>query len=111
MAEPGPLIAMKLQSIMNRGRVKEATDLLDIVAFTLDPVTGPTSRSQLADADRVLRGDALLHVQLWFEDRVDRSLRLVRNIPEGRELDDLRLVGDLLRGNLSPAWESPAGFR
>ncbi len=35
MAEPGPLIAMKLQSIMNRGRVKEATDLLDIVAFTL----------------------------------------------------------------------------
>jgi hypothetical protein len=30
VAEPGPLIAMKLQSIMNRPVAKERTDLMDI---------------------------------------------------------------------------------
>jgi hypothetical protein len=102
MAESGPLIAMKLQSVMNRGRAKEATDLLDILQLTLDPATGPASRSALAEADPTLRQDALLHARLWFEDRVDRTLRLVRSIPEGRDmqLDDLRLVSELLQGTL-----------
>jgi hypothetical protein len=36
VAQPGPLIAMKLQSIMNRPSEKEGTDLLDIVQLTLD---------------------------------------------------------------------------
>ncbi len=73
MAEPGPLIAMKLQSIMNRGRAKEATDLLDIVRQSLDLTTGPASRSALTEADPTLRHDALLHAQLWFDDRHARQ--------------------------------------
>lgn len=99
VAEPGPLVAMKLQSIMNRGAGKEATDLLDVVSLSLDPASGPGVRQQLAAADAQLRQDASRHVALWFEDRIDRSLRLVRTVPEGGEilLDDLRLVGELLQ--------------
>ena len=41
VAEPGPLIAMKLQSIMNRPAAKERTDLLDVVRLTLDSTVGP----------------------------------------------------------------------
>ncbi|MGH3586740.1 MAG: hypothetical protein ACRDQ0_10495 [Pseudonocardia sp.] len=98
VAEPGPIIAMKLQSIMNRGAAKEGTDLLDIVRLTLDRTCGPTSREQLAAADRLLRADALLHARRWFDQAADRSLKRVRAVPEGAslEVDDLRLVGDLL---------------
>lgn len=44
VAESGALIAMKLQSIMNRGAAKEGTDLLDIVRLSLDqaPLSGPS---------------------------------------------------------------------
>lgn len=102
VAEPGPLIAMKLQSIMNRAARKEATDLLDIVRLTLDPIAGPVVREQLAAADAQLRADASQHGTLWFDDRAERSLRIVRAIPEGREtqIDDLHLVGELLQGAL-----------
>ena len=41
VAEPAPLIATKLQALPNRARVKEATDLLDIVRLVLDEETGP----------------------------------------------------------------------
>jgi len=41
VAEPGPIVAMKLQSIMNRGSAKEGTDLLDIIRLSVDPATGP----------------------------------------------------------------------
>jgi hypothetical protein len=98
VAEPGPIIAMKLQSIMNRGAVKEGTDLLDIVRLTLDPSCGPISRDQLEAADPQLRSDALLHARRWFHQAADRSLKRIQAMPEGRdlELDDMRLVGDLL---------------
>jgi hypothetical protein len=98
VAEPGPLIAMKLQSIMNRGAAKEATDLLDIVRLTLDPRAGPTALGQLERADRQLRRDADLHARRWFRELAGRSLRRVRAVPEGRgvEPDDLALVADLL---------------
>ncbi|MDG4822680.1 hypothetical protein O7635_12545 [Asanoa sp. WMMD1127] len=100
VAEPGPLVAMKLQSVMNRGRAKEGTDLLDIVRLCLDPTTGPALRRQLTAADPQLRDDADRHARRWFRDQAERSLRIVRAIPEGRgiELDDLRLVGELLQG-------------
>ena len=103
VAEPGPLIAMKLQSIMNRGVAKEGTDLLDIVHLSLDPAAGHVSRSQLEAADPQLREDASLHANRWFEDQADRSLRLARAIPEGRDtqLDDLHLVGELLQSALT----------
>jgi hypothetical protein len=93
---------MKLQSIMNRGAAKEGTDLLDIIRLCLDPAAGPVLRTQLANAETQLRVDAARHAQRWFNDNADRSLRLVRGIPEGRgtELDDLRLVGELLQGAL-----------
>jgi hypothetical protein len=102
VAQPGPLIATKLQSIMNRGSAKEATDLLDIVALTLDEHSGPAAREQLRAADPVLRADAALHTERWFGAGAERSLRRVRAIPEGRDLDadTMRLVGELLLGSL-----------
>lgn len=98
VAEPGPIIAMKLQSIMNRGSAKEGTDLLDIVRITLDPYCGPVSRDQLEAAAPRLRADALLHARRWFDQLADRSLGKIRAIPEGRDIesDDVRLIGDLL---------------
>lgn len=103
VAEPGPLVAMKLQSIMNRGATKEATDLLDIISLTLDPTAGATVRSQLAGADRQLRQDAARHAQRWFTNRAERSLRLIHAVPEGRttQLDDLHLVGELIGNALT----------
>ncbi|MEV4639372.1 hypothetical protein AB0J80_18670 [Actinoplanes sp. NPDC049548] len=103
VAEPGPIIAMKLQSVMNRGSQKEGTDLLDIIRLCLDPAAGPVLRTQLADADAQIRDDAARHAQLWFGDRAERSLRQLRSIPEGREteLDDLHLVNELLQAALS----------
>lgn len=103
VGEPGPLIAMKLQSIMNRGAAKEGTDLLDIIQLTLDRTAGQLSRSQLHDANTQLRQDAALHAQRWFFDHADRSLRLIRAIPEGRDtdIDDLHLVGELLQSALT----------
>lgn len=98
VAEPGPIIAMKLQSIMNRGAAKEATDLLDIVRITLDHACGPISRDQLELADAQFCADALLHARRWFDQSADRSLTRIRAVPEGRDVDvdDVRLVGDLL---------------
>jgi hypothetical protein len=98
VSEPGPIIAMKLQSIMNRGAAKEGTDLLDIVRITLDQRCGPTSRDQLEAADPQLRADALLHARRWFDQSADRSVRRIQAVPEGGdvEIDDVRLVGDLL---------------
>lgn len=102
VGEPGPLIAMKLQSLMNRGSAKEATDLLDIVNLTLDRRAGRVALTQLAGADARLRADAARHAARWFVERLDRSTRLVRGIPEGRDIepDDLKLVGELLLGTL-----------
>ncbi len=102
VSEPGPLIAMKLQSIMNRGQHKEGTDLLDVIRLSLDTVTGPASRDSLSQAGTQLRDDALMHARRWFIEQADRTLRLVRAIPEGRDTDpdDVALVGDLLQGTL-----------
>lgn len=98
VAEPGPIIAMKLQSIMNRGSAKEGTDLLDIVRITLDRGCGPTSRDQLEAAGPQLQSDALLHARRWFVHSADRSLNRIRAVSEGQdvEIDDVRLVGELL---------------
>jgi hypothetical protein len=102
VSEPGPIIAMKLQSIMNRGSAKEGTDLLDIMRITLDLSCGPTSRDQLEAADPQLRADALLHARRWFDQAADRSIKKIRAVSEGGdvEIDDVRLVGDLLAAAL-----------
>lgn len=102
VAEPGALIATKLQSAMNRGLSKEATDLLDIVQLTLDRDSGPRARTALANADLRLREEAARHARLWFDDRLQRTTRLVRGVPEGADLttDDIALVGELLLSSL-----------
>jgi hypothetical protein len=103
VAEPGPLVAMKLQSVMNRGRAKEATDLLDIVRLTLDPVTGPVVRERLAGAAERIRVDADRHAKRWFTDKAARTVRLVRELPPGTDIDAdlIDFVSQLLRGALS----------
>jgi hypothetical protein len=103
VAEPGPLVAMKLQSIMNRGAEKEGTDLLDIIRLSLDSTTRRILHRQLARSERQLRSDAALHARRWFVEHADRSLRLVRALPEGAntEIDDLHLVGELLLSALA----------
>lgn len=95
VAEPGPLIATKLQALPNRSAVKEATDLLDIVRLTVDEAAGMVARQQLAAAPRQLRTDAKLHVRRWFDERAERSLRLIRTTTAGQavDLDTVIVVG------------------
>jgi hypothetical protein len=66
VAEPGPLIAMKLQSTIDRGAAKEGTDLLDIIRLALDRHAGPIARSQLSQADEQLRTAISLACGLVF---------------------------------------------
>jgi hypothetical protein len=103
VAEPGALIAMKLQAVMNRGRLKEATDLLDIINLTLDPNTGPASHQALRDAHPTLRSDALKHSHLWFKQHATRTLRRVREAPAGQQIlaEDIAFVAELLADVLS----------
>jgi hypothetical protein len=102
VAEPGPLIATKLQALPNRSKIKEATDILDIIRLALDPQTGPAVRTQLAISDSQLRRDAALHVQTWFADNASRTLRLVRTTQAGTDTtsDTVALVGELLLAGL-----------
>jgi hypothetical protein len=104
VAEPGPIIAMKLQAVMNRPAAKEGTDLLDILRLTLDSTCGPASRDQLEGAGDQLRADALLHSERWFRQQAAKSLRKIQAVPEGArvEADDVELVADLLSRALSP---------
>jgi len=87
----------------NRGRAKEATDLLDIVRLTLDPVTGPVVREQLTGAAKRIRVDADRDAKLWFTNKAARTGRLVRELPQGDDIDPdlIALVSQLLRGALS----------
>ncbi|WP_087509096.1 hypothetical protein [Cellulomonas iranensis] len=97
IAEPGPLVAMKLQAVLLRSTAKEGTDLLDIVTILLDPVARGTALAQLAECDPVIAADAALHAHRWFVEQVDRSLRLIR-AAGGLEIerDEIDLVADLL---------------
>lgn len=102
VTQPGPLIATKLQALPNRSAAKESTDLLDIVRLTLDQATGSVVRAQLAGAEPQLREDASLHVQRWFVDNAERSLRFIHRTAMGSEIDrdTLALVGELLLASL-----------
>ncbi|WP_216094034.1 hypothetical protein [Jiangella alba] len=101
IAEPGPLVAMKLQAVMNRPAAKEGTDLLDIVRLVLDPITGPAALDQLATGDDQLASDAQDHVGLWFVTNSERSLRRIRAVGGADvDLDTLSLVGALLSESL-----------
>lgn len=102
VATPGPLIAMKIQAVMNRSAAKEATDLLDIVRLMLDPEAGPVARQQLAEANPQIAEDAALHAKLWFVQHRIKTAQLIRTVPEGSDVDQetIDLVGDLLLAEL-----------
>jgi hypothetical protein len=68
-AEPGPLVAMKLQAIMNRTADKQGTDLQDIARIILDEQVRPAALAQLARCDTSAAADIALHVDLWLVDR------------------------------------------
>lgn len=101
VAEPGPLIAMKLQAVMNRSNDKQGTDLLDIVRLLLDPETRPTALAQIAAVTPAVAHDMALHVNLWLVERRQQSLARIRSA-RGDDItaDDLDLVAELLTGAL-----------
>jgi hypothetical protein len=98
IAEPGPLVAMKLQAVLLRSTAKEGTDLLDILTIVLDPVARDVALAQLAACDPVIAADAALHAHRWFADRADRTLRLIRAAGGAQiEPEDVALVAELLQ--------------
>ncbi|MCZ4640306.1 MULTISPECIES: nucleotidyl transferase AbiEii/AbiGii toxin family protein [Rhodococcus] len=97
VAEPGPLIAMKLQAVMNRSGDKQGTDLLDIVHLALDAATRPAAMAQISSVDIAVARDIALHVNLWFKERREQSLQRIRAAGD-RDIaaDDFDLVAELL---------------
>lgn len=98
VAGPGPLVAMKLHSLMNRSAAKERTDVTDIVRLVLDPVSGPRARSQLRAAGDRLAADVALHVDRHLVRGLDRTSRLLAQAPPAPGVDAvaLALVAELL---------------
>ncbi len=96
-AEPGPLIAMKLQAIMNRSVGKMGTDLLDIVRLSFDAETRTVALSQIASVDPAVAHDIETHVDLWLVRQRQRSLQWVQ-AAGGPDitLDDIDLTAELL---------------
>lgn len=97
VAEPGPLIAMKIQAVMNRSVEKQGTDLLDVVRLMLDPQTRPVALRQIGEVDDAIARDIATHVGLWLVCKKDRALRWVRRTgDQDVTMDDLDLVAGLL---------------
>ncbi|TCP56307.1 hypothetical protein EV191_101248 [Tamaricihabitans halophyticus] len=97
VAEPGPLIAMKLQAVMNRSIEKQGTDLLDSIRLAFDTSTRPVALEQIAGLPADTANDVALHVDLWFVRKRTDTLRRIRNAG-GTDItnDDLDLVAELL---------------
>jgi hypothetical protein len=97
VAEPGPLVAMKLQAIMNRAAAKQGTDLQDIARLILDEQARPTALVQLGNCDTPTAADIALHVGLWLVDHRRQALRWIHDAGgTDLTLDDLDLVAELL---------------
>ena len=97
IAEPGPLVAMKLQAIMNRMAAKQGTDLQDIARIILDEQVRPTALAQLSSCDSPTAADIALHVDLWLVDRRRQALRWIHDAAgTDLTLDDLDLIAELL---------------
>jgi hypothetical protein len=97
VAEPGPLVAMKLQAIMNRVAAKQGTDLQDIARIILDEKVRSTALAQLAGCDMLTAADIALHVDLWLIDRRRQALQWIHDAGGiDLTLDDLDLVAELL---------------
>jgi hypothetical protein len=102
VAEPGPLIAMKLQAVMNRAVNKQGTDLLDIVRLVFDEATRPVALSQIGGVEAAVAADIALHVDLWFVRKRRQTLAWIQ-AAGGTDVtaDDLDLVAELLRSAAS----------
>jgi hypothetical protein len=97
VAEPGPLVAMKLQAIMNRATAKQGTDLQDISRLILDEQARPAALAQLGSCAEWTAADTALHVELWLVDRRRQALRRIHDVGgTDLTLDDLDLVAELL---------------
>lgn len=97
VAEPGPLIAMKLQAVMNRSMEKQGTDLLDIVRLTFDEGTRPAALAQVGGVADDMARDIAMHVDLWFVRRRAQALSWIRAAgADDVSVDDLELVSELL---------------
>lgn len=98
VAEPGPLVAMKLQAVMNRSVEKQGTDLLDILRLTFDDGTRSAVIEQIGEVDGGVARDIALHVDLWFVRRRQQALTWIHRV-NGNDVtsDDLDLVADLLQ--------------
>jgi hypothetical protein len=97
VAEPGPLIAMKLQAIMNRSTAKQGTDLQDIARLILDEQARSAALAQLGNCDPSVATDIALHVDLWLVGRRRDALRWIHDTGgTDLTLDDLDLTAELL---------------
>jgi hypothetical protein len=79
VAEPGPLVAMKLQAIMNRAVAKQGTDLQDIVRLILDQEARPAALAQLGRCDASSAADIALHADPWLVARRRQALRWIHD--------------------------------
>jgi len=111
VATPGPLVATKLQSAMNRGVDKEAIDLLDIVTLVTDPTSGPTALGQLRSGSSALAVAARAHADHWFHRNAAATLRSIKRLPEGRDVQAPLIadVGTVLLDALAPSAQRPDG--
>lgn len=97
VAEPGPLVAMKLQAVMNRGVAKQGTDLQDIVRLVLDRAVRDHLLDQIGTCDRPMAADIAAHVDLWLVRRRTDALRWIHSAAGGDlTLDDIDLAAELL---------------
>lgn len=97
VAGPGPLIAMKLQAVMNRSVDKQGTDLLDIVRLAFDEATRSAAIEQISGVSDAVAAEIAMHVDLWFVRRRQQALQWIRNVGGGDvRADDLDLVAEFL---------------
>lgn len=96
VAQPGPIVAMKLQAIEDRTRAKAGTDLLDIVRITLDRKSGPTALDQLAACGAAMAADMSEHVDRWPLEKRAWSLGRIQDVGGQVSGEDLELVHELL---------------
>jgi hypothetical protein len=97
VAESGPLVAMKLQAVMNRSTDKQGTDLLDILRLTLDQSARPAVLGQIGDVQCSMAADIAPHVDHWFVRRRSQAIAWIHSAG-GDDIngDDLDLVAELL---------------
>lgn len=97
VAEPGPLIAMKLQALEDRSFDKMGTDLQDIVRLTFDEATRSAALDQLSLTPASLADDIREHVGRWLVDRRVDALRYIQQTG-GSDItpDDIDLAAELL---------------